>query len=70
MIEHITFSNEVLSLVFFIGLVLNIMWVTELYFMKDAIKRALDKCQEEVDTYRMHSIDQAKKQWMKTEENE
>ena len=47
MIEHITFSNEVLSLVFFIGLVLNIMWVSELYFMKQAIKRALDKCQEE-----------------------
>jgi hypothetical protein len=46
------------------------MWVSELYFMKDAIRRALDKCQEEVDTYRMHSIDEAKKQWMKTKENE
>jgi len=70
MIEYITFSNEVLSLVFFIGLVLNIMWVSELYTMKKAIRRALDKCQEEVETYRMHSIDEAKKQWMKTEENE
>ena len=47
MIEYITMNNEVLSLVFFIGLVLNIMWVTELYFMKQAVKRALDKCQEE-----------------------
>jgi hypothetical protein len=43
MIDYITFSNEVLSLVFFIGLVLNIMWVTELYTMKKAIQRALDK---------------------------
>lgn len=47
MIDYITMNNEVLSLVFFIGLVLNIMWVSELYFMKDAIKRALDKCQAE-----------------------
>jgi hypothetical protein len=30
-------------MVFFIGLVLNIMWVTELYTMKKAIQRALDK---------------------------
>jgi hypothetical protein len=43
MIDYITFSNEVLSMVFFIGLVLNIMWVTELYTMKKAIQRALDK---------------------------
>ena len=47
MIDYITMNNEVLSLVFFIGLVLNIMWVSELYFMKQAVKRALDKCQEE-----------------------
>ncbi len=47
MIDYITMNNEVLSLVFFIGLVLNIMWVSELYFMKQAIKRALDKCQLE-----------------------
>jgi len=43
MIDYITFSNEVLSMVFFIGLLLNIMWVTELYTMKKAIQRALDK---------------------------
>jgi len=43
MIDYITFSNEVLSMVFFIGLVLNIMWVSELYTMKKAIQRALDK---------------------------
>ena len=66
----INFSLETLNLIVSIAILLNILWVSELYFMKRAIKRALDKCQEEAETYRMHSIDQAKKQWMKTEENE
>tara|TARA_E500000318_G_scaffold104773_1_gene111055 strand:+ start:1858 stop:2019 length:162 start_codon:yes stop_codon:yes gene_type:complete len=47
MIEGITFSNEGLSLVLLIALVLNMVWVIELYIMKQAIKRALSEYHQE-----------------------
>ena len=43
----IDFSLETLNLIVSIAILLNILWVSELYFMKRAIKRALDKCQLE-----------------------